>query len=246
MSAMFALILTLFILMILVGGKQGISSFMALALNTLVILISVVLMSGGFSPLIIALIAGGLILATTIFMGTGESEVAGVAFISSLFVMALLAVVILMSLRYSATGGFGTEDGEDLEGMGTAISVSMVQIGAAAGLLGTLGAIAEAATAVAAGTFELDTRRDHAGILQMGREIIGTALNTLFFGFFGGFCGLFIWFVQLHYSMMVILNNKIFVSELLDVLFSVIAVILTVPVTIFVASKRWDSRRKEG
>jgi uncharacterized membrane protein len=244
MNAMLALVICLFVLLLAVGGKQGTGSFAALMLNSIIIMIAVILMAGGFDPLVVGIVAGMLILACTIFLSSGDSEVAGIAFVAALIVLACLVLVVLLSLHLSATAGFGAEDGEDLEGMSTAIGVSFRQLAMAAGLMSTLGAIAEAAIAVAAGIHELDIDSDLPGIMQMGREIIGTAINTLFFGFFGGFCGLFIWFAQLHYPLWQILNNKIFVSEMLDVLFSVLAVILTIPVTIWVARQRAHAARK--
>jgi len=61
-----------------------------------------------------------------------------------------------------------------------------------------------------------------------------TTFNTLFFGFFGGFLALFIWFSGLHYSFGSVINNKIFVGEVLMILFALIGVILAVPITTWV------------
>ncbi len=238
MNSMVALILALVILMGFVGGKQGLRSFLALFLNAFVLMISVILMAGGFNSVIVGVIAALIILAATIFLSSANPKVSGPAFVASMLVILGLVVVVILVIHFSHTAGFGTEDGEDLEGMSTALGVSFPQIAIAAGLVSTLGAVAEAAIAVSAGINELDVEQDWLGIIQMGREIIGTAINTLFFGFFGGFCGLFIWFAQLKYPVWEVVNNKIFVGELLDVLFSVLAVILTVPVTTWVVRKR--------
>lgn len=97
------------------------------------------------------------------------------------------------------------------------IGVSFPHIQLATTYLGTLGAIAVPAIAVAAGMEAICDLPSSAGIKQMGQAIIGTALNTLFFGFFGGFSSLFIWFASLRYPFSLQLNNKIFVGELLQV-----------------------------
>lgn len=238
MNSMLTLILALALLMLLVGGLQGLRNFAALLLNALVLMLAVIMMAGGFNPVGVGLFSAIIILATTIFFGSANKQVAGSAFVATLMVMVLLTLVIIAVQHFGAVAGFGTEDSEELEGMGTALGVSFPAIATAAGLLSTLGAVAEAAIAIAAGMAELDIEVNWLGIVQMGREIIGTAINTLFFGFFGGFAGLFIWFAQLKYPLWQVLNNKIFVAELLDVLFSVIAVILTVPLTSWVMRKR--------
>lgn len=238
MSTITALALALLILMVVVGGKQGLSNFFALGLNTLLMILAVVLMAGGFSPVGVAVVIGLCVLAATIFLSTTRMDVAGPAFVASLLVMAGVLAVVIIGVRFSATAGFGPEDSETLEGFSVYIGVSFEQVLIATGLLGTLGAIAEAASAVAAGVIELGPKATPAGVKEIKTTIIGTALNTLFFGFFGGFSALFIWFTQLKYSFATIINNQIFVGELVQVLFSVIAVALTVPVTLWVVKRR--------
>ncbi|WP_353954419.1 YibE/F family protein [uncultured Lacticaseibacillus sp.] len=245
MNGMLLLIVTLLVLLVAVGGRRGLSIFMSLLLNTLVLFISVVLMAGGFSPVWVAAIAGMLILAATIFLTNSNMDVAGPAFVAAIIVMLGMLALVFVVVVHSHAAGFGAEDSEDLEGLEVTIGIRFQQIMMAASLLSTLGAIAEAAIAVSAGINELDVERDHEGIVQMGREIIGTAINTLFFGFFGGFAGLFVWFTQLKYPLWEVFNNKIFVAELLTVLFSVIAVILTVPVTTWVVGHRARAGREQ-
>lgn len=244
-DGMLLLIVTLLVLLVAVGGRRGLSIFMSLLINTLVLFISVVLMAGGFSPVWVAAIAGMLILAATIFLTNSNMDVAGPAFVAAIIVMLGLLALVFVVVVHSHAAGFGAEDSEDLEGLEVTIGIRFQQIMMAASLLSTLGAIAEAAIAVSAGINELDVERDHEGIVQMGREIIGTAINTLFFGFFGGFAGLFVWFTQLKYPLWEVFNNKIFVAELLTVLFSVIAVILTVPVTTWVVGHRARAGREQ-
>ena len=220
MNAILALALVLVVMMFIVGGKQGLANFFALAANALLMILVVILMASGFNPIIVAVIFGLIILAATIFLSTNQLNVAGPAFVSALLIMTLLVGLILVVMTLSQTAGFGPEDSESLEGFSVYI-------------------------AVAAGMDEIKDQASSAGIKQMGHEIIGTALNTLFFGFFGGFSSLFIWFASLRYPFSQVINNKIFVGELLQVLISVIAVILTVPMTTWVVATRHAHRRKE-
>ena len=46
------------------------------------------------------------------------------------------------------------------------------------------------------------------------------------------------WFAGLHYSLGTIMNNKIFVAEMLEILISFIGVLITVPMTAWVMTKR--------
>ena len=75
-------------------------------------------------------------------------------------------------------------------------------------LIVNAGAIAEAAMAIAAGLTGIfrerpdlsDNRLMQSG-MEIGKQIIGTTLNTLFFGFFGGLLALFIWFAGLDFFL---------------------------------------------
>lgn len=238
MNVFEALLIALFALMIIVGGKQGVSNFFALLINLVLMVLAVILIAGGFNAIGVAIVIALIVLATTIFLSTSDGDVAATAFVSSLLVMVLVLGVILVGTALAHVQGFGTEDSEELEGYNLLIGVSFQNILIATALFSTLGAIAEAAVAVAAGMKELGAEATPNGLTKMGSEIIGTALNTLFFGFFGGFAGLFIWFTQLKYPFWQVLNNKIFAGELIAVLFSMIAVTLAVPVTRWVAQTR--------
>lgn len=242
MNTFEALLLALLVLMVAVGGKQGFSNFLAVMINFLLMMLAVILMAGGFNAIGVAAVLGLVVLATTIFLSTRDGDVAQTAFVASLLVMLGMLLVIGIGVRYAHVAGFGTEDSEALEGYNLLIGVSFPHILIATALFSTLGAIAEAAVAVAAGMKTLGAAASEAGLTQMAAEIIGTALNTLFFGFFGGFAGLFLWFTQLRYPFWQVLNNQIFARELIEVLFSMIAVTLTVPFTMWIVQRRQGGR----
>jgi len=237
MNAILILGVALLLLLVAVQGRFGLLTMLSLLVNLLLMFVTVIMIAGGFNPVVVSVIVGLLILATTIFLNQVKTDVAGPAFVASLMVMLVFVVIVMLVFHFSQTAGFGNEDGETLEGFSTLIGVNFQQILIATGLMSTLGAIAEAAIAVAAGlvTTEAQPGETETGMLT---EIIGTAINTLFFGFFGGFSALFIWFARLEYPFSQVLNNKIFVGELLEVLLAVLAVVLTVPTTAWVVHLR--------
>lgn len=238
MSTISLLGLILLILMVLVGGRQGWTAFWSLLLNFCFLFLALVLVAIHFPPLAVTIFSGVVILAITIFMGRNDLAVTVNAYYASLLVFAILLLLIILVEHFARVQGFGLEDTDALEGMSLQIGLSFQSITVVVTSLSILGAIAEAAMSIAAGMATmLDanpqiSRQDLlTSGLVIGRQIMGTALNTLFFGFFGGFLALFIWFAGLHYSFGTIINDKIFVNELLIVLISFIGVLLTVPVT---------------
>nr|SFZ89121.1 Integral membrane protein [Loigolactobacillus rennini] len=252
MSTIFALSLVLFLVMLAVGGRQGVMAFFSLWLNFGCLFLAIVLVAFHFSPLLVALILGVLILALTIFVGQDDLMTTQTAFFAAVLVLLLLLLLIMPVEHWAAVQGFGMEDSDELEGLSLLVGVDFVKVSVATAVLSTLGAIAEAAMAIAAGLSALI--RQHPTIttaalfkagLATGQQIIGTTFNTLFFGFFGGFLGLFIWFADLQYTLGELLNNKVLIAEVLLVLFALISVILTVPLTAWVMAKRVQLDRKK-
>ncbi|MBD7895344.1 YibE/F family protein [Limosilactobacillus sp. Sa3CUN2] len=245
MSSINALGLILLLVMFLVGGKQGFRSFISLLLNFCSLFFGIVLIEFHVPPMFVAVVIGITILAITIFMGEDDLRTTVTAFYASLIVLTILLFLIFFISHWAMVQGFGTEDSDDLEGMSILIGISYLKVSVTAIVLSTLGAIAEAAMAISAGLTEiLETHPDISnsrlieGGMGIGQQIIGTTLNTLFFGCFGGVLSLFIWFAGLHYSFGTIINNKIFVAELIEILISFLGVLLTVPITSLVMVKR--------
>lgn len=252
MSTIMALSLVLLAVMVLVGGRKGALAFLSLWLNFGCLFLAIVLISVHFSPLLVTLILGILMLALTIFVGQDDLMTTQTAFFAAVLVLLILLALIVPVEHWAAVQGFGMEDSDELEGLSLLVGINFVKVSIATAVLSTLGAIAEAAMAISAGLSELiqqhptiETRALFTAGMHVGQQIIGTTFNTLFFGFFGGFLGLFIWFADLQYTWGELLNNKVLDAELILVLFSLISVILTVPMTTWVMAQQLQIMRKK-
>ena len=236
MSTINALGIILLLLMLIVGGRQGWIAFLSLLVNFGIFFMALILVYFHVPPLAVTLGLSVCILAVTIYMGTNDLEVAQAAFFSAIVIFACLLVLVLIVEHFAQVPGFANEDSGELEGMSVLIGISYAKVATMVTLLSVLGAIAEAAMAIATGMFAMmrsDASQSLTSLLNggitIGKQIIGTTLNTLFFGFFGGLLALLVWFVGLDYSFGTIINNRIFVAEMITVLISFIGVILTVP-----------------
>lgn len=239
--------------MVIVGGQQGVSSFLSLLINFGILFFSIVLISFQLNPLVVGLVVSVVLLAITIFWSSASDTASMTAFWASLIVLAILVAVILPLSYWAAIGGFGLEDSEELEGLSTLIGINFTQVAVVTTLLSSLGAISEAAIAIASGLDEITTQHPQISVasltqdgIQIGHQIIGTALNTLFFGFFGSSLGLFIWLTGLNYSLGEMLNDKVFATELISILVAVLGVILTIPITAVLMSHRWRRQLEQS
>ena len=100
--------------------------------------------------------------------------------------------------------GFGEEETEELSIFSLYIGVDFVKIGASVIIMSTIGAITDTAIAISSPMREMFhhhpfiSRKELFTFgLNIGKDILGTSTNTLFFAFFGGYMALLIWFKDL-------------------------------------------------
>lgn len=244
MSTLAALLILLLVLMILVGGKTGIKSYLSVIINACLIILVALLISWGVNIIALAIIFIPLKLVTIIYLGTHDYVVAKNSFIVALVVSIIISCVIIVIQYLAQTAGFGDQAAEELVGLSLQPGISFPQISIVVAIFSALGAIAEASVAMSAGILELKKQVNSitqkqliANGTQMGNDILGTALNTILFGFFGSFLPMFIWYMRLNYSVFEIINDKIFVGECLIIFYSFIGVILTIPLTLTLLTK---------
>ena len=238
--------------MLLVGGKTGFKSYLSVIINASLVILVALLISWGANILGVALIFIPLKLLTIIFLGTHDYVVAKNSFLSAL-VVSLIVILLIIAIQFFAqTAGFGDQAGEDLVGLSLQAGISFPQISIVVAIFSTLGAIAEASVAMSAGLLELkhhdpqisrDQLLKHGNLI--GSDILGTAMNTILFGFFGSFLPLFIWYMRLHYSLFEVLNDKLFVGECLIIVYSFIGVLLTIPFTTVLLTNSLSKENKK-
>lgn len=252
MSAISLLALILFVLMLLVGGKEGLTAYFSVILNFLILFLVVILITGGLPAVWVAFFAGICILATTIYMGTKDEKTANIAFKATLIVLVLMLIFVIPIDHFAQIKGFANEQSEAIEAFDLLIGANFEEILIATTLLSTLGATAEASIAVASGLNELienDPQITVAQIFKSGKtigfQIMGMTFNTLFFGMFGSDLALFILLYKLEAGLGYYLNSKIFVKECLAVLYSALAVILVIWITTYLVGKKLDQSQRK-
>ncbi|MFE3576199.1 YibE/F family protein [Lysinibacillus sp. NPDC059133] len=229
----------LFILMIVIGGKKGIRSFLSLFLNFGVLFITIFLMTNPKnSPVILTLIACTVISWISLFFINEMSSKTMTAFISTMITIVILLLFIVFVTEKSMIRGFGEESAEEISIFSLNIGVNFVQIGASVIIMSTIGAILDVAISIATSMHEIlhhnpliSRKKLFTSGLSIGRDILGTDTNTLFFAFFGGYLSLLIWFKDLSYSFGEIINSKVFVTELIMIFCAGIGIALIIPIT---------------
>ncbi|HIX43020.1 YibE/F [Kurthia sp. 3B1D] len=244
MNIIIVLAIILAICMLIIGGKKGLRSFIALFLNFIVVIVLLFFMNvPQFNPILLTFIACIVVSIINLFYINEVNPMTKIAFVSTLATTGFLVVLIWLFTKSSLIQGFGEEETEELSMMSLHIGLDFQQIVISVIIMSTIGAITDAAIAIASPMREMLTLHPEATRKQLfdfgmhiGRDIIGTSANTLFFAFFGSYLALLIWFNDLSYSLGEIVNSKIFSSELITICCAGIGVTLVIPITAFIAS----------
>lgn len=234
----------LFILMILIGGKKGARSFLALFLNFGVVLLTVLFMTvPSFNPFIITLLASGVISYINLFYINEVNSTTKTAFLSTVVTIVVLLLFIVIVAKKAMIQGYGAEEVEELSIFSLYIGVDFVKIGVSVIIMSTIGAITDTAMAISSPMREIFihhpsiSRKDlFLSGMRIGKDILGTSANTLFFAFFGGYLALLIWFQDLSYSVGDIINSKVFSAEMITIFCAGIGVAFIIPITSWITA----------
>ncbi|MGX2958094.1 YibE/F family protein [Peribacillus sp. JNUCC 23] len=244
----------LFILMILIGGKKGARSFISLFLNFGVLLLTILLMTDpNADPIILTLIACAVISCINLFYINEVNSKTTTAFISTIITIIILLFFIVIVTENAMIQGFGEEEIEELSIFSLYIGVDFVKIGASVIIMSTIGAITDVAISITSPMREifyhnpLISRKDlFASGLSIGKDILGTNTNTLFFAFFGGYLGLLLWFKDLSYSVGEIVNSKVFSAEMITILCAGMGIALIIPIASWINAYFLVKTREKG
>lgn len=208
MNVIVILAAILFLLMVLIGGKKGARSFIALFLNFGVLFLTIILMTDPhINPIVLTLLSSAAICSITLFYINGGNVKTVTAFISAMLTIVLMLFFILAVTKQTSIQGFGEEELGDIGIFTLFVGVDFVKVTAAMIIMGTIGAITDVAISITSPMREIYSynpsmsRKDlYKFGLSIGRDILGTNTNTLFFAFFGSYLALIIWFKDLSYS----------------------------------------------
>lgn len=115
MNVLVVLGIILFILMSIIGGQKGVSSFFALFFNfSVVIIITVFMTNPNINPIILTLFASIVISCINLFYINGVNIKTKTAFLSTMITIILLLLFILYLSNKAMVQGFGVEELEEL------------------------------------------------------------------------------------------------------------------------------------
>ncbi|MBK5253581.1 MAG: YibE/F family protein [Peptostreptococcaceae bacterium] len=171
---------------------------------------------------------------------------------TSAFYSVLVVLVISMSFTfficyYSNIQGFpiGQYEIRVSNGYSDEIEVNMMFLQIAVILIVLIGSAIDTSLSVSSALYEVKEHNPNLTKIEVfnsgisiGKGIIGSTINTLFFIFIAEYLSLFLYLVK-YYDFVRIINSKEFTQEVITISIAGIASVLIIPITAFICSRKY-------
>lgn len=239
------LAIILIILLYIIGGARGILTFISLSFNIAVLSISITLMSWGWDPVIVTFISCLIICYITLIFQNGINAKTIASFCAVIIVLLVLVAISYCAGHALHLGGINEimKYEDEVTRYSPDIDINMAHIAVSIIITGLIGAAMDASIAVSSAVYEVFKNNRFLNFLELfqsginiGGDILGATVNTLYFACLGASLTLFILFKNYHYSVLEVINSKAFCQEFIDIIFSCIGCTLVIPLTAFIIS----------
>lgn len=232
----------LFLLLTIIGKSRGFKTFMIFYLSLFLIMVYLFVMSIGFGAITNAIIICILVSIITLFGLNGYNVKTKSSFISIMVILLFIFLLTFLIGKNANIQGFSSEALESIGGYSFDINYDMTNLFIGMYLVCVIGTIIDTSISVSSAMNEVYLNNKHLtknelykSGMNVGKDILATTINTLFFAVVAEFIGFFMW----HYGSTIgyLINYKSFAQEIIKLLLCFIASILIIPVTSFIASR---------
>lgn len=238
--------LILFILLALIGKERGVTTAFTILFNTLVMILYIRGIMKGFPLILFTIVATFLFMVINLFVQNGYNVKTRVSFVSVVIILLLISLYSIFVIQMYEVGGFSDiyVYDEDLQYFKVNIGRNSDVLFMCATVTGTLGALIDSAISIATAVNEvyvqnpgIEEKKLFISGIYVGRDILGTTINTLLFAQAGE--GFFVWMIYLkqHYSFLKIINSKSFFQEIFFVFLANLGCFLIIPLTAYITAK---------
>lgn len=231
-------ILIFCLLLVAIGKVKGMKSLLALVCSVYIIFFFMVpLIYTGHSPILITIVTAALCSIYTIIIlyGIGKMALVNLVSIPLGFVVATGLFLLVSSILH--VSGFHAEDAEALivTAQRTGLQIKGLLFSGVA--IASLGAAMDVSVSISSALNEINSISKSTGKalftsgMNIGKDILGTMVNTLIFAFIGGSIVTVLILISYGVGFNQLTNSDFFATEVLRALIGTTVVVLMVPIT---------------
>lgn len=237
----------------LIGGKKGVKSVISLAFTLICIFfILFPLLYRGMSPFIITVIISAVVTVFTILYVGGINNKSFAAIVGT---VSGVIIAGISAYAFGKAAGISGYNVSDIENLNYVAQYCKLQIGGllfSGIIISALGAVMDVGMSISSTISEIYEKKPDATVrelfmsgIHVGKDMMGTMSNTLILAFVGGS----ITTLMLNYSYNLpvnqLMNSYNIGIEIMQGISGSLGIVLTVPVTAFVAAS-WCHKKKRG
>lgn len=238
----FILSCILFFLLVLIGKTRGLKTFGLFYLSIFLIIVYLFMMSLGFNAIIHAVVICILVTIITLF-GLNGVNVKTKSSFKAIMVMLLIVFGLTFFIGMNANiQGFSAESLEAIGGYSFDINYNMRDVFIGMYLVCIIGTVIDTSISISSALNEVYENNKHLNKhelyksgMNIGKDIMATTVNTLYFAVISSFIGFFMWHYNTAFGY--IINYKSFVQEVFKLLICIIGSILVIPITSYITSR---------
>lgn len=228
--------LIMFILLLIIGKSRGIKTFICFFLNLFLIIFFIYLTKYQINIIFLSLILCVLVTAISLFLLNGINKKTISSFLSVLSVLLIMLIYIFIFSNLLSVQGFTTESREVISRFFVYINYSMLDVLIAIILITSIGTTIDTSISISSSLYEVNENKKNINKKELfnsgtaiGKDILSTTINTLFFVSIEGFIIYYLW--NYNDSFLEIFNSKLLVQELFILISSFISSIIVIPIT---------------
>lgn len=244
----------LIVLIAAIAGVAGVKAMLALFFTLIIIFgFMAQFLLNGWSPILLAVISALIITVINLIFVAGFSQKALVASVGT-----ASGVILAGFFGWGATEllhltGYTGHESTYLQVMNSNISLKGILISGI--IIGALGAVMDVAISIASSIQEIAvanqdySHKDLFGSgMNIGRDIIGTMVNTLILAYTGASLSLILVFAMQRedFPLIKIMNMEFIGAEVVRSLAGLFGMVLSIPITAFVASRIYAEFKNNG
>ena len=234
--------LILFLLLVIIGKSRGLKTFMLFYSGLILIMIYILGINLGLNAIIFAIIMCIIISLVTLFGLNGYNTKTKASFLSILVVLFIITLIMLFVGKNSNIEGFSVEDIENIGAFSYDINYNMTNCIIGAFIISIIGTVIDTSISVSSAMNEIyennkkiSRKELFKSGMNVGKDILSTTINTLFFAVIIFYIGFFLWHENANLGY--VINYKAFVSETIKLLMCFIGSILIIPITSYIFSR---------
>ena len=242
------------VLVVLIGGSKGVKSLISLGVTiSAVLFVMLPLILKGINPILVSVITAVLVTIVTIVLVAGFNHKSLSAIAGTSIGVIVAGVISYIVGNQASLSGLSAEEATMLMYIPQGIQFNFRHLLFAGIIMGALGAAMDVGISIASAIDEihkanprLSARRLFRSGMNVGKDVMGTMVNTLILAYTGTSIPMLLLFMAYETDLSKVFNLDVIATEIVRSLSGSIGLILTIPITAMIASYYAKDKRVAG